>query len=110
MLVAAAAIDVVMLEEHGCRQDDIGELRRIGHELLVHAGEQVFAQEALLHQSLFRRDVGRIGVLDEHRSHRRPAVQRVRGARQDRADPRLVEMADARIRKRCGPRARSCRA
>ena len=101
MLVAAAAIDVVMLEEHGGRQHDVGELGRVGHELLVHAGEQVVAQEALLHQPLLRRDIGRIGVLDQHRRHRRPADRaRLGVAGQHRADARLVEMADARIAQR----------
>ena len=41
ILVAAAAIDVVVLEEHGRRQHHVGHLRGLGHELLVHADEQV---------------------------------------------------------------------
>ena len=94
VLVAAALVDVVMLEEHGGRQHDVGELGRVGHELLVHAGEQVVAQEALLHQPLLGRDIGRVGVLDQHRRHRRAAIERVRGAGQHLADARLVEIAD----------------
>ena len=94
VLVAAAAIDVVMLQEHRGRQHDVGELCRIGHELLVHAGEEVVAQQALLHQPLLGRDIRRIGVLDQHRRHRRTAIERVCGARQHRADPRMVEIAD----------------
>jgi len=33
----------VVLEEHGRRQNDVGVSRGVGHELLVHAHEQVFA-------------------------------------------------------------------
>ena len=97
VLVAAAAIDVVMLEEHRRGQHDIGELGRVGHELLVHAGEEVVAQKALDHQPLLRRDVHRIGVLDQHRRHRRAAIERVRRVHQHRADPRMIEIADIRI-------------
>ena len=97
MLIAAAAIDVVMLEEHGGRQDDVGQLRRVGHELLVHAGEEVLAAKSLDHQPLLGCDIGGVGVLDEQRRHRRAAVERRGIAGEDRADARLVEVADARI-------------
>ena len=97
MLVTAAAVDVVMLEEHGGRQHDVGEPGGVRHELLVDAGEQVVAQHALPHQALLRRDIGRIGVLDEQRGHRRPAIQRLGVAGEDAADLRLVEVAHARI-------------
>ncbi|MNI12485.1 hypothetical protein D3C73_656700 [compost metagenome] len=43
MLLSAGAIKIVMFEEHGRRQHDIGNLRRIGHELLMHRSEQVVA-------------------------------------------------------------------
>ena len=66
VLVAAALVDVVVLEEHGRRQHDVGHLRRLGHELLVHADEQVLAREAGLHLALLGRDLHRVGVLDEH--------------------------------------------
>ena len=94
VLVAAAAIDVVVLEEHGGRQHDVGELGRVGHELLVHAGEEVVAQKPLLHQPLLRRDVHRIGVLDQHRRYRRAAMERIRSVHQHRPDARMVEVAD----------------
>ena len=48
VLVAAALIDVVMLEEHGGRQHDVGHPRRLGHELLMDADEQIVAGKALL--------------------------------------------------------------
>jgi hypothetical protein len=38
-----------MLEEHGGRQYDVGEPRRVGHELLVHRHEQVVPGEAAVH-------------------------------------------------------------
>ena len=77
VLVAAALVDVVVLEEHGRRQHDVGHLRRLGHELLVHADEQILAREAALDPFLVGRDRHRIGVLDEHRRDRRSAAQRI---------------------------------
>jgi hypothetical protein len=68
----------------------------------VHAGEQVVPQETLLHKSLFGRDIHRIGVLYQHRRHRRPAVQRILVVHQHRSDARMVEIADIGIAK---PRA-----
>jgi hypothetical protein len=47
--VAAAGIDVVVLEEGRRRQHDVGHARGLGHELLVHADEQVVAREARAH-------------------------------------------------------------
>ena len=47
MGVAAGGVDIVMLEEGRGRQHDIGHLRRIGHELLMHADEEIVAREAL---------------------------------------------------------------
>ena len=93
--MAAALIDVVMLEEHGGRQHDIGEFRRFGHELLVHAGEQILARQSLLHLGLVGRHRGRIGVLDDHRHHRRPASEVIGIVQQRRPDAALVDVADA---------------
>ena len=47
VVVTAALIDVVVFDEHRRGQHDIGHPRRCGHELLVHAGKQVVAREAL---------------------------------------------------------------
>ncbi len=90
-------IDVVMLHEHGCRQHNIGHSSSLGHELLVHADEQIVARKAALDRILIGRDRDRIGVLDQQRRHRRPAEQRVRLAFQDCADARLIEHAHLRI-------------
>jgi hypothetical protein len=95
--VAARGIEIVVLQEHGRRQHDVGIGRRLGQELLVHAGEQVLAREALVHQFELRADHRRVGVLDQQPGHRRPSVQRRALAGQDRAEPRLVELADDRI-------------
>ena len=70
--VPAAGIHIVMLEEHGRRQDDIGEFRGLCHELFVNDQKQIVAAEALMHLVLVRTDNGRIGVLDQHRLDRRP--------------------------------------
>ena len=46
ILVAAAGVEVVVLEEHRRRQHDVGVARGVGEELLVDADEQVVAREA----------------------------------------------------------------
>ncbi len=81
MLVTPRSVEVVVLEEHGRRQNDVGVARGVGHELLVHADEQVFAGETAPHLFLMRGDRERIGVLDEHRLDRRPVLQRLRHRR-----------------------------
>ena len=54
--VAAAHVDVVVLEEGRGRQHDVGVARRVGHELLVHREEEIVPQEALAHLRRFGRD------------------------------------------------------
>ncbi len=78
VLVAAALIDVIMFEKHGGGQNDVGEFRRLGHELLMHADEEILARQALLHLGLVGRDGSRIGVLNEHGLDRRAAGEIVR--------------------------------
>ncbi len=102
MLVATCGIKVIMLKEHGRRQNKVGHLRRIGHELLMHHGEQVIALKTPPHQFLIRADIHRIGVLDQHGCHRRPltAIGTTQGgcvSRQDRANTGLVEHADGGV-------------
>jgi hypothetical protein len=48
VLVAAALVEVVVLEEHGGGQHDVGHPRGLGHELLVHGDEQVVAGKPCL--------------------------------------------------------------
>ena len=91
VLVAAAVIEIVMLHEHGRGQHDVGHLRGLGHELLMHRHEQVLARKSLAHQRLLRRHRHRIGVLDQHRLDRRPAFQRLGVAGQDASDLGLIE-------------------
>jgi hypothetical protein len=86
-----------VLDEHGRRQDDIGRFRGVGHELLVYADEQIVAGKAALDGVLIGRDRNRIGILNEHRGHRRAAEQRFAVAGEDRTDARLVEHADRRV-------------
>ncbi len=66
ILAAAGGIEIVVLDEHGGRQHDVGDFRGVGHELLVHADEQIVAREAALDHLLVGRDGDRIGVLDQH--------------------------------------------
>ena len=77
VLVAAALIDVVVLHEHGRRQHQVGHPRGLGHELLVHADEQILAGKAALHHLLVGTHRNRIGVLDQHRGDRRTAAERI---------------------------------
>src|SRR5262249_45055351 len=46
VLMAAAAIKVVVLQEHGCRQHDVGPAGGLRHDLLMNADEQVLARQA----------------------------------------------------------------
>ena len=46
VLTAAGGIEVVVLDEHGGGQHHVGDFRRVGHELLVHADEQVVAAQS----------------------------------------------------------------
>ncbi|OWK24136.1 hypothetical protein AJ87_26200 [Rhizobium yanglingense] len=66
MVLAAGAVDVVMLDEHRGGNDDIGHFRRLGHELLVYGHEEIAPRKAALHKALLRRNVHRIGVLNKH--------------------------------------------
>ena len=91
--LAEGPVDVVVLEEHRRGQYDIGVLRGGGHELLVHAEEQVVARQAPLHRVAVRGDVRRVGVLNQHRRDRGTVLQRVGIATQDRTDPGLVKHA-----------------
>ena len=91
MLMAPGGVNVVVLQKHGGGQDDIGVARRVGHELLVDAGEQILARKTATHFLLMRRDGKRVRILNQHGSHGRAALQRLRVAGQDRADPRLVQ-------------------
>ena len=104
VLVAAAVIEIVVLHEHGRRQHDVGHLRRLGHELLVHRDEQILAGKAAAHQILLRRHRHRIGVLDQHRLDRATAVQRFGIAGQDAADLATGRASAWCGRSRHGPR------
>ncbi|MCY1303036.1 hypothetical protein D9M70_527240 [compost metagenome] len=97
MLLTAATINIVMLEEGRRRQNDISHLCRIRHELLMHSDKQVFTSKTFAHQTLFRRYIHRIGILDQHRSHRRTAIKCFAIARQDAPDLGLIEEADIHI-------------
>ena len=97
VLVAAAPIEVVVLHEHGRRKHDVGHERGFGHELLVHADEQVLPGEAPFDQFLLGRDRDRVGVLDQHGGDRRAVPQRLRVTGEDASDLGLVELAHLRV-------------
>src|SRR6516165_9338143 len=94
VLMPAALIDVVMLEEHGRRQHNVCHARGLGHKLLMYAREQIFARKAAFHQFLLGTHGNRIGVLDQHRGHWRTAAERRGLAAQDWAEARLIQHSD----------------
>ena len=69
--VAVGLVDVVVLERRGGRQQQVGEVRGVGLELLVDDGEQVLAREPAPHRLLVGRDRRRVRVVDEERLHGR---------------------------------------
>src|SRR5207247_6043030 len=93
VLVAAALVEVVVLEKHGRGQGNVGHAGGLGHELLVYADEQVLAGKAALDEILLRRDRHRIGVLDDQRGDRRATKQGLRLADQERSDAPLARDA-----------------
>ena len=84
--VATPLVDVVVLEERRRRQHDIGVTCGVGHELLVDAKEQFVAFQADAHPTALWRHRGRVGVLDDHRRHRRAVTEVAAVAGQHRAD------------------------
>ncbi len=95
VLLAAAAINIVMLKKSRCRQKHIRHPGGVGHELLVNRNKEILTRKSLTHQPLFRCDIYRIGILDQHCRNRRPAIERLAVTGQDPADFRLVEITDA---------------
>ena len=63
--VAATAVVVVVLEEHGGGQHDVGHFRRVGQELLMNDCEQILASETGPRQALLGGNINGVGVLDE---------------------------------------------
>ena len=72
---AVGAIEIVGLEVVRRRQHDVGVLRRVGHEGIVHHGEQVLARKTLLH------------LVDLGAGHRR-----IVGRHVERADRRVLHV------------------
>ena len=94
ILTATGGVEIVVLDEHGRRQHHVGHFCGIGHELFVHANEQILAGKAALDHLLVGGDSDRIGVLDQHSVDRRTAAERVLVAGEDLTDARLIEHAD----------------
>jgi hypothetical protein len=90
--VAARGVKIVVLEKRRGGQHDIGERRGLGHELLVHAREQVFAGQAGMYFVQFRADHRRVGVLDQQRGDGRTVLERFGISSQDRPEARLIEV------------------
>ena len=64
-------------DHHPCGLDEVGEPGGVGHELLMHGHEKIVTGKALLHQPLLRRDVHRVGVLDQKRRDRAAVAERL---------------------------------
>ena len=63
--------EIVLLEERGGRQHDVGVARRVGHHLVEDDRRQIVALEALPHEVLVRDRRERIAVVDEEHLHGR---------------------------------------
>jgi hypothetical protein len=61
----ARGVEVVVLQEHGRRQHDVGIGGGLGQELLVHAGEQILTRKSPVHLVELGADHRRVGVLDQ---------------------------------------------
>ena len=81
MLMASGDVKVVVLQKHRGGQNDVGVARGVSHELFVDASEQVIARKPAAHFLLAWSDGERVGVLNQHRSHRRAVFQRLRRRR-----------------------------
>ncbi len=68
---AVGTVEIVGFEVARGRQHDVGVARRVGHERVVHDGEQVLAAKPLLHLVHFRAGHGRIVGRDIERAQRR---------------------------------------
>jgi len=67
--VPGGCVKIIELQKARSRQHDVGKRGRLGDELFVHAEEQIFAREALVHLVKIRADHRRVGVLHQHRRH-----------------------------------------
>ena len=95
--VSAGLIDVVVLHEHRRRQHDVGEQRRLGHELLVYADKKIVAEKAPTHAVAVRCDHGGIRVLDQHGVDRRSATKRFAIPGQHARDPAHIQLTNREI-------------
>ncbi len=98
VVVPVAGHQVVVLQERRGGQHDVRVVHGVGGHLLVHHGEQILAQQPLLHPRLLRRDGRGIRVVHVQRPHRR---RRQFGQRL--AQPHHVHGARGRV---VGPRGR----
>ena len=69
--VAVSLVQIEVLELRRRRQDDVGVVGRVGHELLVDDREQVLAAKPCEHARLVGRDRRRVGVVDVEGAHGR---------------------------------------
>ena len=87
MGVSAGEVKIIMFQECRRGQDDVGHLRSLGHELFMHTNEKIVTTEARTDLAQIRRDIHRVGVLNEQCGNRGSVPQVARVARQDRPDP-----------------------
>src|SRR5262249_2934254 len=45
ILMPASAIDIIVFEKRCCRQNEVRDLRRFRHELLMHTDKEIFARK-----------------------------------------------------------------
>jgi antitoxin (DNA-binding transcriptional repressor) of toxin-antitoxin stability system len=74
VVVAVSALDVLVLEEGGCGEDDVGVVGGVSEELLVDDGEEIGAREAAQYGRLVGSDGRGVGVVDKKRVDRGAVV------------------------------------
>jgi hypothetical protein len=71
IVVSVGVVEVGVLKERGHREQDIGEIRRIGSHLLQHHGEEIRSPQTAQHRVLIRRHGRGIRVVNNQRLHGR---------------------------------------
>ena len=92
VLMATSLVEIIMFEKHRRGQNDVCDFSSLGHELLMHANEQIITCKTLLNLALLRRHSHRVHVLDKECRNRRPASRVFAG--QNSSNARLIELPD----------------
>jgi len=103
--VAIRGVHIPMLQLGGGGQHVVGQVGRVGHEVLQHHGEQVVAHQAPRHLGRLRRHRQRVAVVHDQRFNRALGGVRLQ-AQQGVADGRHVDAARLSRAQQVGARQR----